>query len=50
MVLLTLIFFGGPLFIFFVKRQVPVLRDWSGRARGGMATPGDTPYDGDYDG
>ncbi len=47
MVLLTLVFLGGPLFVFLVKRQVLVPRDWSGRARGGIATPGETPYDGD---
>lgn len=44
---LTAVCFGGPLYVFLVKRTPPVPRDWSGRPRGGMTTTGADPLDGD---
>lgn len=38
---------GGPLYVFLVKRTLPVPRDWSGRPRGGTAPTGADPLDGD---
>lgn len=47
LLVLTALFFGGPLYVLLVKRTVPVPRDWSGRPRGGTATTGADPLDGE---
>lgn len=46
-VVLIAVCFGGPLYLLFFERTVPVPQDWSGRPRNGVVTPGTDPLDGD---